>query len=116
MPEYDAVVAGAGIAGWTAGLRAAQLGAKVLLIDKAAGPSLTWAFTDLPHNHTYLAMRSRSAMLGAITVSLSKRRVPPSPTFASVKRCNFSSDATRRRPTSAPRSLSGPTMPRRSMA
>ena len=34
---YDVLVVGAGIAGWTAGLRAAQLGAKALIIDKAPG-------------------------------------------------------------------------------
>lgn len=34
---YDVVVVGAGIAGWTAGLRAAQLGASTLIIDKSPG-------------------------------------------------------------------------------
>jgi len=35
--NWDVIVTGAGIAGWTAALRATQLGASVLLVDKARG-------------------------------------------------------------------------------
>ena len=35
--SWDVLVVGAGIAGWTAGLRSAQLGGETLPIDKAAG-------------------------------------------------------------------------------